>query len=86
MRADFGPQGDTCGFRSSLLVKGYTTGWISAPRRSPNFSKRGRRRGSRSTASHDLVKDRPFDDFDVNAGGIKPPRRRGDTGEAPSFS
>src|SRR4029077_2868028 len=77
MRADFfGPQGDTLWRRKQLLgkVKGFTHHTLDIRNRTEVlafFSERriGAVAHCAAQPSHDLAKDRPFDDFDVNAGG-----------------
>jgi len=77
MRADFfGPQGDTSWRLKQLLdsVKGFTHHSLDIRNRAEVlefFSKRriGAVAHCAAQPSHDLAKDRPFDDFDVNAGG-----------------
>src|SRR6516165_7644195 len=77
MRADFfGPQGDTLWRLRQLLdnVKRFTHHRLDIRNRAEVlefFSKRriGAVAHCAAQPSHDLAKDRPFDDFDVNAGG-----------------
>jgi CDP-paratose 2-epimerase len=77
MRADFfGPQGDTSWRLKQLhgKVKGFTHHNLDIRNRAEVlefFSKRriGAVAHCAAQPSHDLAKDRPFDDFDVNAGG-----------------
>jgi CDP-paratose 2-epimerase len=77
MRADFfGPQGDTSWRLKQLLGKlqGFTNHPLDIRNRAEVlefFSKRriGAIAHCAAQPSHDLAKDRPFDDFDVNAGG-----------------
>jgi CDP-paratose 2-epimerase len=77
MRADFfGPQGDTLWRLRQLLdnVKGFTHHSLDIRNRAEVlefFSNRriGAVAHCAAQPSHDLAKDRPFDDFDVNAGG-----------------
>ena len=77
MRADFfGPQGDTLWRLRQLLdhVKGFTHHRLDIRNRAEVlefFSKRriGAVAHCAAQPSHDLAKDRPFDDFDVNAVG-----------------
>ena len=77
MRADFfGPQGDTSWRLKQLLgkVKSFTHHTLDIRNRAEVlefFSKHrvGAVVHCAAQPSHDLAKDRPFDDFDVNAGG-----------------
>jgi CDP-paratose 2-epimerase len=77
MRADFfGPQGDTSWRLKQLLgkVKGFTHHSLDIRHRPEVLAFFSERRigavvHCAAQPSHDLAKDRPFDDFDVNAGG-----------------
>src|SRR6185369_4644372 len=77
MRADFfGPQGDTTWRRDQLvrIVKGYRHNELDIRDRAKvlDFLKTMKVDAIVHCAaqpSHDLAKDRPFDDFDVNANG-----------------
>jgi CDP-paratose 2-epimerase len=77
MRADFfGPQGDTTWRLSQLLekVKGFTHHEFDIRNRTKILEFFSSYRVDAvihcaAQPSHDLAKDRPFDDFDVNAGG-----------------
>ena len=77
MRADFfGPQGDTTWRQKQLLgkVKGFAHHTLDIRDRAGVLELFSQRRigaviHCAAQPSHDLAKDRPFDDFDVNAGG-----------------
>jgi CDP-paratose 2-epimerase len=77
MRADFfGPQGDTTWRQKQLLgkVKGFAHHTLDIRDRAGVLEFFSQRRigaviHCAAQPSHDLAKDRPFDDFDVNAGG-----------------
>jgi len=77
MRADFfGPQGDNLWRLNQLLgkVKGFTHHTLDIRNRAEVLEFFSERRidavaHCAAQPSHDLAKDRPFDDFDVNAGG-----------------
>jgi CDP-paratose 2-epimerase len=96
MRADFfGPQGDTLWRLKQLLdnVKGYTHHRLDIRNRAEILEFFAKHRigaviHCAAQPSHDLAKDRPFDDFDVNAGGTLNllERRGGTVPTHPSFS
>jgi CDP-paratose 2-epimerase len=77
MRADFfGPQGDTTWRQKQLLgkVKGFAHHALDIRHRAEVLEFFSQRRigaviHCAAQPSHDLAKDRPFDDFDINAGG-----------------